>query len=172
MRTRLIWGLLLITLITGFGLTTRMLGARGFQPLQEKSATPDPDYLESVLYEHFFKSLSAQDSLSIKSKADLVDEDVLLLRSLAEQCIAEIAQVDGKARPIIEEFRAKASKAKSKEELPPPPAELAALQRERNAVSLRYRDMLRKRLGDSKFLQINAFARAVVRVDPIVPPTH
>ena len=167
MKIRLLCGIALIALVAGLGL----VGAHAFHPVQQKS-TPPPDLMESVLYEHYFKSVAAQDPISIKAKTGLVDEEMSFLQSTAQQCLTDIARVDEKARPILEDFHAKAAKVKRMQDLPPPPAELATLQVERNSVALRYRDILRGKFGESKFAQLDKLARTVVKIEVIRSPNN
>lgn len=173
MNKKILFGFVLIVGVAAAGLSfsKQILGARDPHLLQEKSVALDADVLESVFYEHFFKSIVAtQDTTNLKAKTGLDDEEMSVLQALAQQCGTEIAKVDEKARPILEDFRAKLEKVKRKEDLPPPPAVLTELQRERNAVALRYRDMLRTTVGDLKFIRAREFARSVVKIEVIESP--
>lgn len=173
MNKKILFGFVLIVGIAaaGLGYSKHILAVRADRLLQEKSVSTEADVLESVLYEHFFKRMVAtQDPTKVGTQTGLDHEDMSILQALAQQCLTEIAKVDEKAKPIIAAFRAKAEKAKRIEDLPAPPAVLAGLQRERNAVGLRYRDMLRSKLGDPKFSRINEFAKEIVKIEVIQHP--
>jgi hypothetical protein len=155
----------------GHGFSKHMWGVRTHQVLQEKSVGIEADVVESVLYENFFKSIvTTLDPINVGARTGLDPEDMSILQAYAQQCLSEIAKVDEKAWPIIAAFKAKAEGAKRKEDMPPPPKELAGLQRERNAIALRYRERLRSKLGDPKFSRLSEFAKEFLKIEVIQSP--
>lgn len=173
MNKKILFGFVLIVGVSavGLGFSEHMWSVRTHQLPQEESIDTAADVIESVLYENFFKSIvTTLDPINVAARIGLDREEMSILQAYAQQCLSEIAKVDEKAKPIIAAFRAKAEGAKRKEDLPPPPKELAKLQRERNAVALRYREMLRGKLGDPKFVRINEFAKEIVRIEVIQTP--
>jgi len=165
MNTRLLGGIVLVALVAGLGLSKQKL----YQHHEESTAS-DQDVLQSVLYEHFFRWIEIQDPIDIKTKTGLGEEDMSVLRILAQECRSEIDIVDERAKPVIDELRTRAAKAKRKEDLPQPPKLLEQLQHDRNAIALRQRDTLRRALGNQKFERVNEFAKKVVKIEIIMSP--
>ena len=96
--------------------------------------------------------------------AALDDAQTSLVEQIAIENNAEVAKQDKKAREIIDKFRAKYPGGKVPEGQPVPqaPAELAALQQERNAIILKGRDRLRATLGDEAFGRFDAFVHSQI----------
>lgn len=96
-----------------------------------------------------------------KNQAALNDEQASALDTIAFDCVREVAQQDAKAKVIIDAFKARhpGGKLQRGETLPPPPAELTAMQEERNAIILRARDRLHTALGEQEFNRFEEFVK-------------
>ena len=86
---------------------------------------------------------------AFKQEADLEAEQGVVLDRLAAECEQAVRAVDARARAILAARRANypEGKLRAGQQPLPPSAELLALQREREAVVLRYRDRLRAAFG-------------------------
>lgn len=87
-----------------------------------------------------------------------IDEDQYgVINEIAVSCDSELAELDKKAQVIIEAFRARYPEGDVPEGviIPPPPAELTALQEERNLTILRARDRVRNALGEREFARFD-----------------
>lgn len=181
-RKHLVVALCLISLIA-VALTTIGQTQQGESLLQSR-AIP-----EHVLYRQMFRHIHvlnqraagggrhARERNSLRSlyqrQLGLRDEQSRVLSEIAEQCEREVAQLDERAGQIISEFRARfpGGLIPQGETLPPPPAELQAMQREREALILSYRDRLRAALGEEEFSSVNEFVQSQVaaNIRPISP---
>lgn len=131
-------------------------------PLQKGEAGV-PDH---IFYDHVFNSiLRLKNPQDYKNEAGLDDTEVRLLARVAEECVRDLAQQDEKAMVLIKAFRARTKSLKPGNALPPPPAELKAMQKTRNAIVLRHRDRLRTLLGDTKLDQFKAAAQRIVQIE-------
>jgi hypothetical protein len=88
--------------------------------------------------------------------AGLGDERVKVLNELAEECEREVQEQDAKAKVIIDARRAQHQQTG---QILPPSPELEAMQRERNAIILRYRDRLRAAFGEQEWGRFQEFVR-------------
>jgi hypothetical protein len=88
---------------------------------------------------------------AFKQEAGLEAEQGVVLDRLAAECEQAVRAVDARARAILAARRANYPDGKLRAGQPPlpPSAELFALQREREAVVLRYRDQLQEAFGRS-----------------------
>ncbi len=88
---------------------------------------------------------------AFKQEADLEAEQGVILDRLAAECEEAVRAVDARARAILAARRANYPDGKlgAGQQPLPPSAELLALQREREAVVLRYRDRLQEAFGRS-----------------------
>ena len=175
MKTRLMYGIVFVIAALGLGLGGQMLSARGHHYFQNTPAAggvvSDSELVESLRCEHLFRSsVGDPDSTDVKAKVGMTDDEMLVLRSLAAECQAEIANLDDRAKAIIDEFRVKAAKATRLEDMPPPPSGLKGLQQQRNAIALRYKEMLRTGLGEARFQRVNAFAKDTINIEAIKAP--
>lgn len=128
---------------------------------------------EHIVYGQMFSLLVALDNAAdYQQQAGLSDEQAAALKKIAIDCQREIEQQDTKARKVINAFRDKLAKIKPKPgtSLPPPPAELAAMQKERNAIILRARDRLRVALGEEKFQRVDQAGRKIVKINVTPAP--
>lgn len=101
-----------------------------------------------------------------KNVLDLDDEQFVKLNEIALSCESELTILDKKAEGIIKEFKKQYPDGIVPEGviIPPPPAELRALQEERNRTILRARDRVQEALGGQEF---NRFAETVkLRLTP------
>jgi hypothetical protein len=98
---------------------------------------------------HAFRTAFGQD-------AGLGDEQVKVLNDLAAECEREVKEQDAKAKVIIDARRAQYLQT---DQLLPPSPELEAMQRERNAIILRYRDRLRAAFGEQEWGRFQGFIR-------------
>ena len=96
-----------------------------------------------------------------KEKINLKDEHASLLDKIAVESDREVAKLDAKAKKITDEFHARYPKGivPAGEKLPPPPAELKELQRQRDMSILRARHQLRTSLGEHGFKQIDDYIK-------------
>jgi hypothetical protein len=107
---------------------------------------------------------------AFKSDAALNDEQARILDDVAAECEQAVAEQDAKAKVIIAARRAHYQQTG---EVLPPSEELKAMQEERDAIILRYRDKLRAALGEQEWGRFSEFvARRVaptVTVSPASP---
>lgn len=97
----------------------------------------------------------------LKKKAKLTDEQTEVFDRIALETEREVAQTDKEARKIIDTIRARHPKGmlKDGEPLPLPPAELKALNEQRNNIILQARERLRLNLGDAEFQRFDTFIK-------------
>jgi hypothetical protein len=95
------------------------------------------------------------------------------LIAIAQDCEAEVAAYDQRAREIILAARSAkgASAGGQRQPVPPPPAELGALQQSRDKAVLRARDRLEAALGRDEFLRFESFVQSYLapRIRPMDP---
>lgn len=96
-----------------------------------------------------------------KTQGNLSDPETELLFTTAQSCMDAVKQIDKEAKEIIDEARAKFPKgeARSREEIPEAPKELAELQQRKDDTVLKFRDVLQDALGTVKFSEFNSFAQ-------------
>jgi outer membrane protein TolC len=106
----------------------------------------------------------------IKREAALSDEHATVLEQTAADCEQELAQLDAKAKVIIDSYKAQyiGGRVPPGEKLQPPPQELIALQEERKAAILRAKDRLHIALGDQEFARFESFIK--LYITPKVKP--
>ena len=173
MNKKLICGsiLVLVVVTTGLGLG-KILGLQRDQMVQQKPLFKDSDVLESVFYEQLLNLVStAPEGANLQAQLSLESEEFVTLQVLAQQCRLDIARQDAKAKPIIDEFRARAERVKRKEDLPPPPPILQKLQEERNRIPIRYKEVLRNRIGKLKFGRLDQGARGILKLEVLRSPS-
>jgi hypothetical protein len=137
---------------------------------QNPSARPlrkvDAAIPEHVFYEQVFNSIrTLKNAEDYREEAGLADAELQYLASIAEECAGDLAVQDEKAMAIIRAFRSQTKKLKPGDPLPTPPAELRAMQIERDAIVLRHRDRLHTLLGDTRFSQLKAAAQRIVQIE-------
>lgn len=111
-----------------------------------------------------------------KENIKLDDTQAEALAKGAEETDREVRKLDREARKIIDKGRARHpdGKLKDGEALPPPPAELKALQQQRDAVIMKGREELRAALGDTEFQRFDEFVQQEVtkRMKPVKEDSH
>jgi hypothetical protein len=111
-----------------------------------------------------------------KENLKLDDAQTEALARVAEETDREARKLDREARKIIDKGRARHpdGKLKDGESLPPPPAELKALQQQRDAAIMKGREELRSALGDTEFLRFDEFVQQEVtkRMKPVQEDPH
>lgn len=96
-----------------------------------------------------------------KRKAGLSDYEALTLEKIASECEQEVAQVDARAKVVIDAFRARypGGRVPQGEMVSPPPPELQAMQKERDDIVLSARERLRAAFGDVEFERFDTFVQ-------------
>ena len=96
-----------------------------------------------------------------QQRAGIDDRQAALLERIAAESEREVAQQDARARAVIDDFRADfpGGQIPQGQRLPPPPAELKALQEERNNLILRARERLRAALGEQEFARFDDYVQ-------------
>lgn len=130
---------------------------------------------QHVIYSHLFHQITAfkkqaeeaeskgRDGRPLRSlfqrEAGLNGAQASVLDVIASECLREVAIQDAKAKLIIDAFKARFPYGRMPrgERPPPPPAELTAMQEERNAIILRARNRLQLTLGEQEFNRFEAF---------------
>jgi len=107
-----------------------------------------------------------------KDRAGLNDEQSRILDEIAADCEREVAQIDAKAKKIIDALKARYpdGKVPAGEQLPPPPPVLKKMQEQRDMIILRSRDRLSQAMGAHGFQQLNDFIK--LNVSPRVTPSQ
>lgn len=132
---------------------------------------------EHVVYRQFFRHLVALKKRAsevesqgrngkalrshYKDKIGLKDKEAALLDEIALESEREVEKVDKKAQKIIDAARNKFPNGlvPAGQQLPPPPAELKALQRHRDMIVLRARHRLVTELGSHGFQQVDDYLK-------------
>ncbi len=144
-------------------------------PLPAFAPPPAPRVVPDVVaYRHLFHFVVAAQAKSAAvnargASADLLADSVMAsahlnaaqmqtLTAVAAECERQTAALDAQAKPIIDAYRASIPNGgPPPAELPPIPAELANLQKQRDATILAGRDALRSALGDAEFNRFQNF---------------
>lgn len=107
-----------------------------------------------------------------KDKAGLNDDQSRLLNEIAADCEREVAQMDAKAKKIIDALKARFpdGKVPAGQQLPPPPPALKKMQEQRDMIILRARHRLSEAMGSQGFQQLNDFIK--LNVAPKVTPAQ
>jgi hypothetical protein len=135
-------------------------------PASTFKSTPIPKYL---VYRHFLawvndlekKNAGASDPYQFAkpfARAHLENSDLDALRTEARGLDSALAEMDGKAKATIAEYRTKAQSAlREGKGLPPPPVELRQLQAMRTALLVQHMVNLQSALGPEKSAALNAY---------------
>lgn len=135
---------------------------------QESQLSPSSGLPDHVFYGEVFSLLVAMENVAdYKTEAALSLEQALVLEEIAKRCQKDVAAQDAKAEPVIRAFRERMIKERRKKIVPS--TELAALQEERDAIILRYRDRLRSALGEEKFEAFKQTAKKLVHISVSQP---
>ncbi|MDT4952965.1 MAG: hypothetical protein QOJ02_1103 [Acidobacteriota bacterium] len=153
---------------------------------EQKAQEQAPEIPDQIAYLHLFRRVAAfkkkaveveregKDNSSLKTyfkrQAELNDTDDKILGAIASECNDELMLIDAKAKAVIDAFKAQYPGGRVPHgELPKsPPAELRAISEERDAIVLRYRDLLRASLGENKFSRFHNFVKR--RIAPNISP--
>ncbi len=158
--------------------TTPLLSQVAAPPVSTKapSSTPSTPIPKHLVYAHFLSMVNdLQERATMAgetdpykfaqafSRAGLENTDLDALRTEARALASNLAALDQKAKPLIDDYRARASKAAGQgKPLPPIPIQLHQLQAERTAVSVNHMMTLQAALGKEKTARLEAyFAREV-----------
>ena len=141
------------------------------------TAARPPALPEHVLYGQMFRHVvelekqadavekrgedGAKYRLRYQQSAALSDRQDTQLKTIAQECMERVAEQDLRARDVIRAARAQAGgRELAPGQTPPrPPAELAELQEERNALILEARDRLHGAFGQEEFKRFDTFLR-------------
>jgi hypothetical protein len=111
-----------------------------------------------------------------KRHANLSDQEDVLLDQVASDCNRKLDELRARAKQIIDEARAKTSggRLNDGETPPPPPAELEALQREREATVLQALERLHQGLGQAAFNRLDEFTQRQIvnNMKDVMPLNH
>jgi hypothetical protein len=162
---------LLITLILA---SASLLGqTTGTASAAPSASAPIPKHL---IYQHFLAMVSDLDNKAIAAgatdpyqfaqpfaRAQFQNADLDLMRTEAHALIADLKNVDQKAKLIVDDYRARAKAAASQgQPIPPLPPDLRRLEKERTAVSINHMMTLRTSLGPQTTAHLEAyFAREI-----------
>jgi hypothetical protein len=115
----------------------RLAGAQsGSQSGSQDSATPA-------------KTNEARYAAMLQREVALSDEQMRILVEIAGECQRQVAEIDTRAKAIIDAARAQSLSA--------PPPELAELQQERNSTILKAREKLQTALGEDAFQRLDNY---------------
>ena len=167
----------------GFALTTWQSTTKSDKPESqyhesEAAQSPLPARApEHIVYRQFFRHLLALKERATelerqgkngnglrshyKDKIKLKDKDARALDQIASDCEREIAQIDARAKAIIQSARARFPNGKLPpgQQLPPPPPELKRMQLQRNVLIMQARERLRTAIGRDEFQKINDYIK-------------
>lgn len=171
-RNRIVTVLCLVVLTAG-ALTFKSFGrqSHGAEKMPPPQVRAPSEY---ALYRAFFDQVNF-----LKRKADELDQKGLngsgartlisrqtglsesqtqFVEQIIDECQGEVKLQDEKAMKVAEAHRARLRNTPTPEgSLPAPPAELKAMQEERNAMFLRARDRIRATIGDEDFRRLDEF---------------
>jgi len=100
-----------------------------------------------------------------KEAAGLSEDEARAFDQVAAECERDVARQDEKAKELIDAVRVKYpdGKVPAGEKPPEPPAELKAMQEQRNAIILSARDRLRASFGEAEFKRFSEFVERDVK---------
>lgn len=142
------------------------------QVKQSKNSTPKHEVYE-LMFRHYvaLKNQAAKaeqegkDGQALrnvyKEKAKLSEQEDALLDEVATDCVSKISALEGRAKQVIAEARARVPGGRLKEGEAPPPApdELSVLQQERESVVQQGYEKLRAGFGASEFARFDEFVQ-------------
>ncbi len=123
-----------LPLFVRYGILFRRL--TGSQTASQDSATPA-------------KTNEVRYAAMLQREAVLNDNEMRSLLEIAKECQRQVAELDARAKAIIQAARAQA--------LNEPPPELAQLQQERNSTILKARETLQTTLGEEAFQRLDNY---------------
>ncbi|MEJ7860862.1 MAG: hypothetical protein WKF90_04400 [Pyrinomonadaceae bacterium] len=94
-----------------------------------------------------------------KNKAKITDEQNAALSKTAKDCLVEVSKKDAEAKKIIDKEHAKhpGGRINPGEPMPTPPIELTTLKQKRDAIILRYIDVLKESFSSTDFIKFQQF---------------
>jgi hypothetical protein len=162
------------------------------RPISTQQPTPAQDMRapDHVIYDAFFhyvvalkddatdleRSGKSGESLRnyVQVRAGLDYEQARLLDAIASSCVKEVEQQDRDARAVIEKFKAQfpGGRVPKGARVPPPPPELRAMQRQRDAIIVRARSRLQAEIGEVGFNRLAGFVDKYISPNtrPVKPP--
>ncbi len=157
------------------------------KPIKKKPAKPrtfDADTISSVpdeivyfiLFNHLVglkAQVDSQQSLggssfnyieSYKKQTSMTSSQTQFLFQTSQDCLNEIQPIDAQAKQIIDDTRSGSpdGELNSFDEMPDAPVALDQLQQQRDAVILKYRDILKNSYGENKFTEFDQFVRSKI----------
>lgn len=169
--------------VTAFGVRGLTFARRAKSGVAAQSVRTIPEHVPYMfLFDHHYSNLRKAAELEqegkdggvyrsmFKRRAELSDAQAGQLDQVTLDCEQELALQDAKAQPLIDAYRKQYPSGALPDgvTLPPPPAELDAMQQERDAIILRARDRLRAALGEAEFARFDAFVKS--RIGAIIQP--
>ncbi|MGI9106690.1 MAG: hypothetical protein ACR2G4_10625 [Pyrinomonadaceae bacterium] len=170
--------LVTVLLVSAFAASKNVLSSRVnlISPSHRTSPLQDHSVPDHVVYGFLFRKveflnkrakklqsegrIKGADTLPLQQEANLTQKQIRILNEIASACEQEVKQQDGKARTVIEAFRAQfPDRIVPKGVTPLPPPELKTMWEERNAMILRARDRLRIALGEQEFYRLDQYAK-------------
>ena len=149
-------------------------------PQEVPAKTPLPEMPEHVRFNFLFEHLAnIQDKPNIlgnyQEKTGLTDGAFSALVQMAVAHEREASIIDQQAKIIIDNFHAQYPRNMPPGLAPPPPPqELLDLQDQRDALSLRYRDLLKTQIGNDTYIRFKQFIDEEFRQKPpirqVTPP--
>jgi len=140
--------------------------------VNKQQATPQNALPEHGAYEFLFRravrfkqsTIKAGQPLALDSmlqrEAGLSDNQIRVLDEIATTCVQEIAALDQRARVIVNQLRSRfPGRVVPRGEPLLPPAELEALQQQRDATILRGRATLLQAFGEQEFNRFDRFVQ-------------
>lgn len=142
------------------------------QEIVEQQAAVVPEH---VVYWHLFHHINVlnrqaaeaesrgEDATAIRSyykrEAELEESQNVTMNQIAADTEQAVLTIDAQAKQVIASYRAARPSGvmNQGETLPPPPAELAGLQEQRNAAILQGRERLQAAFGATEFQQFQSF---------------
>lgn len=137
------------------------------QEIQQPSATnaKEPIIPEHIFYGEVLTLLAKLGNVrDYQAHAALTDEEAEFLKTTAEECADEVSKQDAIAQDVIISLHRRRNNSRPSRRAPPVPPEIVNLQAQRDAIILRYRNLIRQRLGDVKFQQFSLAAKSIVQM--------
>lgn len=156
-------------------------------PVPPEKTTPAPEVPQTVLW-HMIFSLSRMTEMEAKKmnqqgrngdawsqyfikRGALSTASEKIFKEKAAAYLQELEPIDRRAKEVTDAMRAQYPKGliKDPKNMPQPPAELGALQQQKNALALRYRDLFKNAVSQEAFSKFsdfltNDFSKAVAPV--------
>lgn len=176
----------LVVVAIGYG-RALMQGHQPMRAQNQRSPVRQQDVYEAMFRHRGFLKKKAQEIEQsgndgrdlhgfYKRHANLSDQEDALLDEVASDCNRKLEELRARAKQIIDEARARTSggRLNDGETPPPPPAELEALQRERETTVLQARERLQRGLGQAAFNRLDEFTQRQIinNMKDVMPLNH